>query len=56
MDPASLLVCPETLGPLEPGPDGLWSPGASRLYPVKDSLIFMAYPRARRDDDRDHDA
>lgn len=39
-----LLVCQETLQPLEVVDDGLWSSGAQRLYPVKDDLVYMGYP------------
>lgn len=41
---ANLLVCPETLGPLERRADGWWSPEAHRIYPVKHGLIFMGFP------------
>lgn len=44
MPTADLLVCPETLGPLERRDDGWWSPQANRLYPVKDGLVFMGFP------------
>jgi SAM-dependent methyltransferase len=43
METTELLVCPETLGPLEQREEGLWSPRAQRLYPVRDGLVFMAY-------------
>ena len=40
----SILVCPETLQPLEHREGGWWSPAARRLYPERDGLTFMAYP------------
>lgn len=45
MQLAPFVVCPETLGPLEPREGGYWSPGADRLYPVRDGLVFMGYPK-----------
>ncbi|HEY7256944.1 MAG TPA: methyltransferase domain-containing protein [Solirubrobacterales bacterium] len=45
MELAPFVVCPETLGPLEARDDGYWSPRAGRLYPVREGLVFMAYPR-----------
>jgi SAM-dependent methyltransferase len=41
---APFIVCPETLGPLEPAEGGYWSPSAERLYPVRRGLVFMGYP------------
>jgi SAM-dependent methyltransferase len=41
---APFIVCPETLGPLEPADGGFWSPRAERLYPLDRGLIFMGYP------------
>ncbi len=41
---ASFVVCPETLGPLEPVDGGFWSPLAERLYPSEKGLVFMGYP------------
>jgi SAM-dependent methyltransferase len=41
---APFIVCPETLGPLEPVDGGFWSPRAERLYPVERGLVFMGYP------------
>jgi SAM-dependent methyltransferase len=38
------VVCPETLGPLEPSEDGFWSPAAGRMYPVRAGLVFFGYP------------
>jgi SAM-dependent methyltransferase len=46
MPTTQLLVCPETLGPLEPHDDGWWSPRAQRLYPVHEGLVFMGYPES----------
>ncbi len=45
MELAPFVVCPETLGPLEARDDGFWSPQAERLYPVREGLVFMAYPK-----------
>jgi SAM-dependent methyltransferase len=45
MELAPFVVCPETLGPLEARDDGYWSPRAERLYPVREGLVFMAYPQ-----------
>jgi len=42
---APFIVCPETLGPLEPTDGGFWSPRAERLYPVADGLVFMGFPQ-----------
>jgi SAM-dependent methyltransferase len=44
MELAPFVVCPETLGPLEAREGGYWSPRAERLYPVREGLVFMAYP------------
>lgn len=41
---APFVVCPETLGPLEPVEGGFWSPNAERLYPLRQGLIFMGFP------------
>lgn len=41
---APFVVCPETLGPLEPKDDGYFSPKADRLYPYRGGLVFMGYP------------
>jgi SAM-dependent methyltransferase len=41
---APFIVCPQTLGPLEPADGGYWSPLAERLYPVERGLVFMGYP------------
>jgi SAM-dependent methyltransferase len=41
---APFIVCPETLGPLEPAEGGFYSPQADRLYPVERGLVFMGYP------------
>lgn len=45
MQLAPFVVCPETLGPLEPRKGGYWSPQADRLYPTKQGLVFMGYPQ-----------
>ncbi|HEY1356237.1 MAG TPA: class I SAM-dependent methyltransferase [Solirubrobacterales bacterium] len=45
MELAPFIVCPETLGPLEPRDGGYWSPLAERLYPVREDLVFMGYPQ-----------
>jgi SAM-dependent methyltransferase len=37
------LRCQQTLGPLEQREDGLWSPAAELLYPVRDGIVFMGY-------------
>ena len=39
------LRCQQTLGPLEERDDGLWSPSAELLYPVKDGIVFMGYDK-----------
>lgn len=44
MQLAPFIVCPETLGPLEPAEGGFFSPQADRLYPVDRGLVFMGYP------------
>jgi SAM-dependent methyltransferase len=44
VDLAPFVVCPETLGPLEPVDGGYWSPLARRLYSVRRGLLFLAYP------------
>lgn len=44
MELAPFVVCPETLGPLEPSDGGFWSPQAERLYPIRRGLVFMGYP------------
>lgn len=44
MDLAPFIVCPETLGPLEPVEGGHWSPRAERLYATRQGLVFMGYP------------
>jgi SAM-dependent methyltransferase len=41
---APFIVCPETLGSLEPAEGGYWSSSAERLYPVRRGLVFMGYP------------
>ena len=41
---APFIVCPETLGPLEPCEGGVRSPRADRVYPIVDGLVFMGYP------------
>jgi SAM-dependent methyltransferase len=44
--PASVvetLRCQQTLGPLEQRDDGLWSPAAELLYPVRDGIVFMGF-------------
>ena len=38
------VVCPETLGPLVPRADDVWSPNAGRAYPVREGLVFFGYP------------
>ena len=37
------LRCQQTLGPLEQREDGLWSPAAELLYPVRDGIVFMGF-------------
>ena len=37
------LRCQQTLQPLEERDDGLFSPAADLLYPVRDGLVFMGY-------------
>lgn len=37
------LRCQQTLGPLEERDDGLWSPSAGLLYPVREGIVFMGY-------------
>jgi SAM-dependent methyltransferase len=61
MSLAPFIVCPETLGPLEPVDGGYWSPRAERLYPARGGLVFMGYPRrdaemigATMEEERDH--
>jgi SAM-dependent methyltransferase len=44
MEIAPFVVCPETLTPLEPRADGLWSAIAGRTYPVRGELAFFGYP------------
>jgi SAM-dependent methyltransferase len=41
---APFIVCPQTLGPLEPAEGGFYSPQAERLYPAAGGLVFMGYP------------
>src|SRR3954451_5965204 len=44
--PASVvetLRCQQTLGPLEQRDDGLWSPAAELLYPVRDGIVLMGF-------------
>src|SRR6266545_57840 len=43
-----ILRCQQTLAPLVPSEDGLFSPAANLVYPVRDGLIYMGY------DERDH--
>jgi SAM-dependent methyltransferase len=43
LDP--IVVCPETLGPLEARGDALWSSQAQRSYPVHEDLVFLGYPQ-----------
>lgn len=40
-----MLRCQETLGELHSHPDGLYSPLADRVYPIRDGIVFMGYPR-----------
>lgn len=58
---APFVVCPETLGPLEPVDGGFWSPRAERLYPAREGLVFMGYPEhdhamiaATMEEEREH--
>lgn len=39
------LRCQETLGELQSHPDGLYSPLADRVYPIRNGIVFMGYPR-----------
>jgi len=34
---------------MEPRDDGVWSPNAGRLYPVREGLLFLGYPRRDAD-------
>jgi SAM-dependent methyltransferase len=45
LPPAALeiLRCQQTLQPLEERDDGLYSPAADLLYPVRDGIVFMGY-------------
>src|SRR5215218_4268739 len=38
-----MLRCQQALGPLEEREDGLWSPAAGLLYPVRHGIVFMGY-------------
>jgi|SRR5271166_571540 len=40
----TVVVCPETLTPLERVDGGLWSASANRFYPTREGLVFMGYP------------
>lgn len=58
---APFVVCPQTLGPLEPAEGGFFSPRAQRLYPYEHGLVFMGYPErdaamigATMAEERDH--
>src|SRR5919107_3284830 len=43
------LRCQQTLQPLEPRDDGLRSPAADLLYPVRDGLVYMGYDTPEAD-------
>src|SRR3954470_5794206 len=43
-DLPGLVVCQQTLQPLERTPDGLWSQAAQRLYPTQGGLVYMGFP------------
>src|SRR4051794_39871521 len=43
------LRCQRTLQPLQPRDDGLWSPAADLLYPVRDDLVYMGYDAPEAD-------
>ena len=43
------LRCQRTLEPLQPRDDGLWSPAADLLYPVRDDLVYMGYDAPEAD-------
>jgi SAM-dependent methyltransferase len=38
-----MLRCQQTLGALQEREDGLWSPDAGLLYPVREGIVFMGY-------------
>src|SRR5919107_2243940 len=43
------LRCQQTLQPLEPRDDGLRSPAADLLYPVRDGLVYMGHDAPEAD-------
>jgi len=43
------LRCQRTLEPLQPRDDGLHSPAADLLYPIRDGLVYMGYDAAEAD-------
>src|SRR3954470_19539379 len=43
-DVPGLVVCQQTLQPLEWRPDGLWSQAAQQLYPTRGGLVYMGFP------------
>src|SRR5919107_1708913 len=43
------LRCQQTLQPLEPREDGLRSPAADLLYPVRDGLVYMGHDAPEAD-------
>lgn len=45
MELPDFVVCPETLGPLEPTDGGYRSPKAKRDYPLDNQLLFLGYPK-----------
>jgi SAM-dependent methyltransferase len=49
MNLPGMLVCQETLQPLNLTEEGLWSEAASRLYPIKDGLVFGGFPQVEEE-------